>query len=655
MLRDMIDPYEQAAQALPHNPARAEQLVNRIMARVPGDPRARLIRASALRRMDRTDEALPVLVDLARAYPRAARTRYELGLCLIAGGQLPDGQEQLKEAVRLDPNLTEAWQALADAAFAAGDVAQEIKAKAALARLASGDPQVGRAAELVELGQHAEAEPMLRQYLMANPRDAEAARLLAACYIAARAFENAEVLLRHALDVQPDFARARFDLAHALFARKHAQAALTELAPLDAAEPANPAYRNLRAGCLALLGDEAGAEALHAELAEEFPGNPQIAINHGHALRTQRKRDAAIASYRRALALRPQTGEAWWSLANLKVGSVMTADDEAAMLELVADEHLPDADRMHVEYALGRRFEDANAPEPAFAHYAAGAALAKRQFAPDTVDYAAQAEMIVGQFTSAFYAAREGWGCDSDAPIFITGLPRSGSTLVEQILASHPLIEGTMELPYIGAIAGGIAARGPDALEQAGANEVRGWGEEYCARASVHLRLGRVHFIDKMPNNFRHLGLIRLILPRAKIIDVRRAPMAACYSGFKQLFAEGQEFSYDQGDLARYYRAYLTINRHFQTIAPGAVHKLIYEDLVEQTEEQVRLLLSACGVDFDPACLRFFENDRAVRTVSSEQVRQPIFRSGLDQWQAFAPWLGQLESGLGDAAKEWRS
>jgi hypothetical protein len=264
-------------------------------------------------------------------------------------------------------------------------------------------------------------------------------------------------------------------------------------------------------------------------------------------------------------------------------------------------------------------------------------------------DYPTELAQVESLFTQEFLSQRADWGADSDAPIFILGLPRSGSTLVEQILASHPEIEGTMELPYIGALAARIATQGDDVIAKADAAQVRAWGEEYLERAAVHRRLGRAHFIDKMPNNFRHIGLIRLILPHARIVDVRRAPMASCFSGFKQLFAEGQEFSYDLNELGRYYRHYLALIRHFAVAAPGAVHTLIYEDLVEDTEGQVRRLLDAIKVDFDPACLRFFENNRAVRTVSSEQVRQPIYRSGLDHWRAFEPHLGPLKEALGDA------
>ncbi len=653
MVAVMTDPIAQAAAALASDPRKAAAQARALAARMPGDPRPRLILASALRRLDQPQEALPILVELARAFPKAAKTRFELGLCLCATGRTREGDQQLDEAVRLDPTNAEAWSAIETRAFAAGDALRERRAQAALARIDAGHPELGRAAELVVLDRHAEAEPMLRRFCLANPNHPQGLRLMAACQVAARGFDAAETLLRHALSLEPGSIRLRFDLAHALFAARQAERALVELAPLLEADPANPAYRNLQAACLGLLGDDQAAEAINAELAAAFPTNARVAVNHGHAARTAGGRDRAIAAYRRATALSPQSGEAWWGLANLKVG-VLTDEDEAQMRRLLSM-RLPDDDRMRIAYALARRLEDTGRAEEAFAHYASGAALARVRFGGAGRDYAAEAAGVVGTFTPDFLAARAGQGAQSDAPIFVVGLPRSGSTLVEQILASHPAIEGTMELSYIGAIAARIEHQGgAERLTAASADELRSWGEEYLARAQVHRRLGRAHFIDKMPNNFRHIGLIRLILPNARIIDVRRNPMASCFSGFKQLFAEGQEFSYDLADLAAYYRHYLAIVRHFHAVAPGTVHTLVYEDLVEDTEGHVRRLLDAVGVPFDPATLRFFENDRAVRTVSSEQVRQPIYRSGLDHWRTFEPWLTPLADGLGPDLAGWR-
>ncbi|WP_225205923.1 tetratricopeptide repeat-containing sulfotransferase family protein [Novosphingobium huizhouense] len=650
----MNDPLDQAAKDLGTRPEAAERTARELVRRNPADPRPRLILASALRRLGRAGEALPLLIELARAYPKAARTRYELGLALCAVGRAGEGEQQLDAAVALDPNHAEAWAAIADRAFARGDAEAERRARAALARLDAGHPELGRAAELVALGRHGEADPILRRFCLANPNHAEAARLMAACHVANRTVHAAETLLRHALTIEPGSARIRFDLAHALFAARLAEQALAELAPLLAAEPANPAYLNLQAACLGLLGDDRAAEAINAELAAAFPENASVAVNHGHAARTAGLRDKAIAAYRRATQLSPKAGEAWWGLANLKIGA-MGESDEAQMRALLAGS-LPDDDRMRIEYALGRRLEDAGEAGEAFAHYARGAALARAKFGGETRDYAAEAEAVTALYSAEFLAARAGQGAADDAPIFVVGLPRSGSTLVEQILASHPAIEGTMELPYIGSLVGRIEREGgPARIAAASPEELRGWGEEYLARTQVHRRLGRARFIDKMPNNFRHIGLIRLILPNARIVDVRRNPMAACFSGYKQLFAEGQEFSYDLGDLGAYYRQYLAIVRHFHAAAPGAVHTLVYEDLVEDTEGEVRRLLDAVGLPFDPATLRFFENDRAVRTVSSEQVRQPIYRAGLDQWRKFEPFLAPLSQALGDAREGWRA
>ncbi len=649
----MSDPVDIAATALATNPALAERQARALCARAPGDPRPRLILASALRRLGRAAEAMPILDDLAKAWPRAARTRFEIGACLAALGRRRDALAQLDAAVALDPSLREAWTTIEDVAFGQGDTLRETRAKAALARLEQTDPGVGQAAEWIVLGLHDRAEPVLQQICRNQPDNTEAVRLLACCYIMANALDDAEVLLRHVLALRPDFALARFDLARALFLRREGEAALAELRPLVEADPANPAYRNLQAGCLGLLGDDKGAEALQADLARQFPDNPSVAINHGHALRTAGMRDAAISAYRRALALRPETGEAWWSLANLKVG-VLTPADEAAMRALLAGP-LPDEDRLHLAYALGRRAEDAGDVDTAFRHYRLGAGLVRQRQRVALPDYAAELATNTALFTPEFLAARAEWGDPDPSPVFVVGLPRSGSTLVEQILASHAGVEGTMELPFIPALAAQIEGDGGLArLAQASPEAIRALGARYLAQTAIHRRLQRTRFIDKMPNNFRHVGLIRLILPQARIIDVRRNPMASCFSCYKQLFAQGQDFTYDLDDLARYYRHYLAMVRHFRTIAPAAVRTLIYEDLVDDTEGQVRALLDWLGLPFDAATLRFFENSRAVRTVSSEQVRQPIYRSGLDHWRAFERHLAPLAAGLGDAVDTWR-
>ena len=272
----------------------------------------------------------------------------------------------------------------------------------------------------------------------------------------------------------------------------------------------------------------------------------------------------------------------------------------------------------------------------------------------------ARVEKLARLMDRDFFARHAGGGEPAPDPIFIVGLPRSGSTLVEQILASHSQVEGTMELPDLGRVASELArAHGAgdvlDCLEAITPDELAAAGRDYLARTRVYRKTAQPRFIDKMPNNFLHVGLIALILPGAKIIDARRAPMAACFSAFKQHFAQGQAFSHDLGDLGHYYRDYVVLMRHLDAMLPGRIHRVIYEDMVEETEQQIRSLLDYCGLPFEERCLRFFENDRAVRTVSSEQVRQPIYRGGLAQWKAYEPWLGPLQAALGPALQDWRS
>ena len=337
----------------------------------------------------------------------------------------------------------------------------------------------------------------------------------------------------------------------------------------------------------------------------------------------------------------------------------MSADEIEAMRGQLARPDLPEIDRLHLNYALGKALEDRGEDEDAFAHYAAGAAVRLAQSGYDADETSAQMRRSKALFTPEFFAARAGSGADTTGamPIFVVGLPRSGSTLVEQILASHSAVEGTMELPDIGHMARELdrpEARFPLGVADLSAEALTALGEDYLSRTAVHRKLGRPAFVDKMPNNFQHLGLIALILPGAKIIDVRRHPLGCGFSCFKQHFAQGQAFSYDLTDLGRYYADYVELMRHMDAVLPGRVHRVIYEDLVADTEGEVRRLLDHCGLPLEQGCLDFHRNDRAVRTVSSEQVRQPIFRDGVDLWPRFEPWLDPLKAALGETLTTWR-
>jgi tetratricopeptide (TPR) repeat protein len=384
-------------------------------------------------------------------------------------------------------------------------------------------------------------------------------------------------------------------------------------------------------------------------------------LSFGHVLRTGGRRSESVAAYKRAIDLEPGLGDAYWSLANLK-NEPFTDDEVQAMDGQLERPEISAEDRFHLHFALGKAREDAGQFGVAFGHYAEGARLRRAALPYDADETASAIARSKQLYSKTFFAHRKGWGTDSAEPIFIVGLPRSGSTLVEQILASHSAVEGTMELPEIGAFASDLRRAGrfqddiqyPDVVADLGAAEIAEYGQAYLKRTRVYRKLGRARFIDKMPNNFMYIGFIHLILPHAKIIDARRHPMAACFSAFKQHFARGHAFSYDLTDAGRYYRDYVDFMAHFDTVLPGRIHRVIYEDMVEDTETEVRRLLSYLGLPFEAACLKFYENDRAVRTASSEQVRQPIFREGLEQWRNYEPWLDPLKAALGPTLNQWR-
>ena len=408
------------------------------------------------------------------------------------------------------------------------------------------------------------------------------------------------------------------------------------------------------ASILARLGDHEAAIAHYEDLLARYPRQPKAWMSYGHALKTVGRRADAVAAYQRALEQAPQLGEVWWSLANLKTHR-FAATDVAAMRAQLARGDLGEEDRLHLDFALAKALEDEGDFAGAFAEYAKGNAIRHAQLRHSASDVSDQVERTRRLFSAGFLAARQGGGCAAPDPIFIVGLPRSGSTLVEQILASHSQVEGTMELPDMLAVVQRLdradgRERGayPDSIAALSAGELAELGEDYLARSRAHRRTARPLFIDKLPNNWLHVGLIQLILPNATIIDARRHPLGCCLSSYKQHFARGQAFSYDLAAIGRYYRDYVGLMAHFDAVSPGKVHRVIYERMVAETEGEVRALLDHVGLPFEDACLKFWTNDRAVRTASSEQVRQPIFDDAVDHWRNFEPWLAPLRDALGD-------
>jgi Flp pilus assembly protein TadD len=665
----MIEPHavrlaaaiDQASRLLASDPALAERQADAILKAVPDDPRALLIRASALRRRGDMTGARAILRPLARAHPNAAHTQYELGAVHEALGETQSALTALRRAVALNRDLAEAWRALGGLLFTLGDASGAEAAHAEESRARVRDPALRPAADALFAGQPGVAEARLRSHLLTAPHDATAMRLLADALVRLGRDMEAQPWLIRCLDIADDDTAARFELARLLFRRQDADQALRQVERLLAGDDQDAAYLNLLAACLMLSGDHGRAITVLQGLLARFPSQTSIWLNYGHALRTVGRAGEATQAYRQVIALAPTLGEAYLGIANLKLAPFTPAEG-AAMASALARGDLAAVDRTSLHYALGKAREDLGDYAAAFEHYAAGAALRRATLTYCADDLTMLVARSKSMFTPSFFAAREGGGARSDAPIFIVGLPRSGSTLVEQILASHSRVEGTMELAELGVIARQLAwtRRGaepdsyPGVLAELGPEERGSLGETFLSRTQGRRKLQRRYFIDKMPNNFLHIGLIRLILPHAKIVDVRRHPLAACVSTFKQHFAEGQGFACDLTDLGRYYRDYVDLTAHVDRVLPGRVHRVIYEDLVDDLETQVRSLLDHCGLPFEPACLRFHQTDRAVRTVSSEQVRRPIYRAALDHWRHFEPWLGPLKAALGPTLNDWR-
>ncbi|WBH15741.1 tetratricopeptide repeat-containing sulfotransferase family protein [Sphingomonas radiodurans] len=490
-----------------------------------------------------------------------------------------------------------------------------------------------------------EAERGLKDYLKRDPFEPRAIRMLAE--LAGRIGRNrdAETLLRRALEIAPAFTAARANLAIVLYRLNRPVEALDELDALLAAEPDHVGHANLKAAALGRLGSFADAIPLYENVLRQAPNQPKVWMSYGHMLKTVGRQQDGVEAYRRAIALKPELGEAWWSLANLK--TVRFDDGDVAAMQAALDwVGLTDEDRLHLDFALGKAWEERRDADRAFEHYARGNALRRTQIVYDADETERFVDDVAAVATREFFAARAGWGCPSREVIFVLGMPRAGSTLIEQILASHSQIEGTTELPDLPALARRIADY-PAGLATLTADEARAMGEDYLRRTAVQRRTDRPLFIDKLPNNWAHVALIRLILPNAIVIDARREPRACCFSNYKQHFARGQAFSYSLDDMGRYYRDYVRAMAHVDAVLPGWAHRVIHEALVEDTEAEVRRMLAACGVAFEPACLAFHDTERAVRTASSEQVRQPIYRTGNDAWVPFASRLGTLETALG--------
>lgn len=631
----------------------AEQAAE-ILKVVPGHPLATLLLGVARRRSGDPAASQGILEPLAQAQPNWAAAQYELGVTLGARGSGEAAIVALKRAVSLKPDMPDAWRALGDHLTASGDSLGADDAYAHYVKFSTRDPRLLEAAAALCDNRIAVAETLLRAHLKQHPTDMAAMRMLAEVAARLRRYADAEVLLQRCLELAPSFVPARHNYAVVLHRQNKPAAALAQIDKALEADPRNPSYRNLKAAIVGSIGEYEQAIQLYAAVLAEYPNNAKVWMSYGHALKTAGRQGECVSTYRKSIELAPQLGEAYWSLANLKTFRFSASDMDAMQAQLARSE-LDAEDRFHFHFALGKALEDARQFAQSFEHYEQGNRLRRAAVSYDADWNSQQVQRSKALFSREFFAERAAGGASALDPIFIVGLPRSGSTLLEQVLSSHPLVEGTMELPdLVGIVKGLGGGRGPatggnypESIAALDADTLRALGERYLAQTRIYRKSDAPFFIDKLPNNFAHTGLIHLMLPAAKIIDARRHPLGCCFSGYKQHFARGQHFTYSLEDIGRYYRDYVELMAHFDAVLPGRVHRVIYERVIEDTEAEVRRLLDYCNLPFDERCLRFYENERAVRTASSEQVRRPIYREGVDHWLNYEPWLGPLKSALG--------
>jgi tetratricopeptide (TPR) repeat protein len=612
--------------------------------------------AVSQRYLGRIADALATSAQFEALHPDYGRLFQERGHCLRTVGETKAAIAAYEHAVALNQTLAASWNALTDLYGALGDTKQAELAAANARRLVNLPPAVVSATNVLSEGDIYGAEDMVRRHLLTHPDDIEAMRLLARIGVRLEIFDDAEFLLESVLVFQADYHAARFEYAGVLIQRHKFALARVQAERLLALDPDNRDYCIALANAWVGLGRHEEALQIYQKLASKSPLAADLHLSIGHALKTLGRQAAAIEAYRQAAAVHPSFGDAYWSLANLK--TYRFTDEEIARMRLhEAGADTAAVDHYHLCFALGKALEDRSEFAESFAYYERGNALKKRDSRHQAATIERNAEQQVAVCTAHFFASRRGVGCRRPDPIFIVGLPRAGSTLLEQILASHSSVEGTMELAEIPRLALHLSGREgsdsrpryPEILAELSDDQLRQFGEKYLEETAV-FRSGKPRFIDKMPNNFRHIGLIHLILPNAKIIDARRDAMACCFSNFKQLFASGQEFTYSVDDIARYYRTYVRLMDHWNAVLPGKVLRVQFEDVVDNLETNVRRMHEFCGLDFEPACLEYYKTERSVRTASSEQVRRPIFKDGVDQWRNFEPWLGDLKAALGPLA-----
>ena len=609
------------------------------------------LKAVSYRYTQQISKALSTLTNLLKNSPSYARAYQEQGYCFIAQQNIEKALVALHKAVELNPALISAWQKIVEL-FQQTKHTNYESAKSQLELLQALPKQVITAMDLMHEGKLYKAEQVCRRFLQQNGNQPDAMCLLAEIGLQLKVFDDAEFLLESCVKLYPRSEQAKAGYVNVLNRLGKFKQAKYQAQEFLQAFPSETLLKvtieATLANCEVSLGELDSGIAIYKSILKRHPERAGISIQLGHAYKTIGDIDNAIVNYQAGYQKQKNYGDAYWSLANIKTYQ-FTSEELDNLLSAVDSEQTAIEDKIHMSFALGKAYEDKQEFDESFKYYQQG-----NQLKHDTLSYDANntSELINQQIkhcTKELFEKRKDAGCQSNAPIFILGLPRAGSTLLEQILASHSQVDGTMELHNIlgtalklrGRIAGG-ESQYPQNLWQLPDEQLKQLGEKFIEDTQVY-RKGAPLFIDKMPNNFIHIGLIKLILPNAKIIDARREPVACCFSGFKQLFGEGQEFSYNLSDIAQYYKDYEKLMQHWQKVLPGQILKVQHEELVTDFEAQVKRILEHCGLEFESSCLEFHKTKRTIHTPSAQQVRQPISSKGLEHWQKFDSHLGELK------------
>jgi len=647
-----------AADLLAHDPRLTEEQAQEILKIYPEAVDAKRLLATAYRLQKMPQKGLDVLAPLLAEHTDSPDLFHEIAQCQGGVGQGDDAIRSLRKAVTIDPKHAAAWQSLGHQLAVTGDEEGSSQAFQQHFELSTSHPELIEATRLLREGKLGKAERIVRDLLKKHPADVSAIRVLADIGVKLGQFTDAGHLLERCLELAPDFHTARYSYSMVLMRQQEPEAAIDEAEKLLAQEPNNPNFLTLKASILTRIGDQSAALEIYEKVLKNYPNQARAQMSYGHTLKTVGRLEEAIKAYKKCIRLSPDVGEAYWSLANLKTFRFGDEDIDNMRRQVTTEGGDAD-DQSHLAFALGKALEDHKEYDESFKFYGRGNAIRRVGHRHHSKVNVLESVRQVRALPAAFFEERMGWGCQAPDPIFVVGLPRAGSTLLEQILASHSQVEGTTELQDIIAISRKLANKNrenpagkyPEVLAELPADQFRELGESYLETTRIQ-RTDTPFFIDKMPNNFRHIGLIHLILPNSKIIDARRHPMGGCFSGFKQLFAKGQTFTYGLEDIGKYYRDYVRVMDHWDAVLPGRVHRVQYEEMVADTEAQIRALLDYCGLEFEEQCLRFYETERAIRTPSAEQVRKPIYKEGLEQWRQFEAHLDPLKEALGPEVRQ---